>query len=189
MTPDAMVTLGTLVVASSVLLFAVARGFTLSELSAFGVNLNLPAITISPIRFLATPALAIFVAGAATFAMGMYQKIFPETWPTHFSELKSAQLWIYDVDDDMLVRVNGQVVARVNFGQAAEWVDIYEHLHKGMNIIEYVIMNGQYGGCGGNFAVSLNGMQNKDFHWSWSVYEDKMPGVVCFQGTKTLALP
>jgi hypothetical protein len=53
---------------------------------------------------------------------------------------------------------------------------------------EVIIINGQYGGCGGTLTLRLNGLLNPDYRWTWFEQENQMPSIICYQRVKTLNL-
>lgn len=106
-------------------------------------------------------------------------------WPTKFEDVKYAELRLYDVDDFMTTSVNDHQVAEATYRHPTDWYNIMAFLHRGMNVIEITIRNGELGGCGGSLEVNLNGAKRD---WTWFNHQDQPPNKLCFQETRTIEL-
>lgn len=113
-------------------------------------------------------------------------------WPPQWSDVKSAEVQASEVDDRMILRVNGNEVFDVKYGETPAWVSIKNDLRRGPNSLEVVIINGKNGGCGGSLALRLNGRLNPyepEGKWRWSVpMKDASIDAVCAQQVKTVDL-
>jgi hypothetical protein len=108
-------------------------------------------------------------------------------WPTNFDEVRSADMQPSQIDDQMVVKVNGHEVINVGFGAVPSRVNVMPFLIRGPNKIEVEVLNGDYGGCQGRLKVRLNGIESKDFDWYWG--KDKAaPRAVCATDVRTLNL-
>jgi hypothetical protein len=106
-------------------------------------------------------------------------------WPIKFEDVKYAELRLYDVDDFMTVSVNDHEVATATYRHPTDWHNIMAFLHRGMNVVEIAIRNGELGGCGGSLEVNLNGAKRD---WTWFNHQDQPPNKLCFQETGTIEL-
>jgi hypothetical protein len=86
-----------------------------------------------------------------------------------FDEIQTAQVQVSRVDDFMRVSVNGNQVEDAKFGETPPWRTIKPYLKRGPNSIFVLIINGQYGGCGGELQLRINGSVVTDFTREWSI--------------------
>ncbi|MEG1502377.1 MAG: hypothetical protein RR073_05635 [Clostridia bacterium] len=112
-----------------------------------------------------------------------------EKWPSAFEEIRSAELLVSDVDDELLISVNDHQLETVKFNQNSPPIPITSLLHRGSNKLTFVVLNGKYGGCGAQVDLYLNGVKNPEFEWKWSEDIDKAcANCNCFTSNKTLYL-
>jgi hypothetical protein len=114
--------------------------------------------------------------------------VVPSQWPTKFEDVKTAEVQLSEVDDQIDVSVNHAHLAHAEWGQAPPWMSIKDALHPGANAIEIWITNGEYGGCGGTATLRLNGVTNPAYSWTWKEAENRPKGTTCFRSVKTLNL-
>ena len=169
--------------------FALSRPFRIEKLSIFGIEAALKSPIVSKGRpWLAFIAGAVLL-GAMTFGLlGVKATLLTPVWPTKLRQVRTAELQVSEIDDYVDVSVNGKQVMHAEWGEAPPWVSIKDELRRGPNAIEIRVTNGQYGGCGANVFLRMNGVTDPAFSWTWKQHESQMPGVVCFRTIKTLNL-
>jgi hypothetical protein len=110
-------------------------------------------------------------------------------WPMKFEDVRTAELVVSDVDDDLIISVNDRELQRVAFGQAPAPIPITPNLHRGSNKLSFVVLNGPFGGCGAKVSVHLNGTGNTEYSWHWfKDIKDACANCNCFTFNKTLYL-
>lgn len=134
-----------------------------------------------------------FILGVSGIAAWTWTNLRPvqplSDWPTRFEEVRTAELIVSDVDDDLIIWVNDRELQRITFGQTVGPIPITPHLHRGANELSFLVLNGPYGGCGATVALNLNGTGNADFTWHWFKDIDKAcANCNCFTFNKTLYL-
>ena len=140
------------------------------------------------LRMIIVLTFALGLSGIAAWAWTNTIPPFPK-WPTKFEDVKTAELIVSDVDDDLIVSVNDQQSQRITFGEAPSPIPITSLLHRGSNKLSFVVLNGPYGGCGAKVALNLNGNGNAEFTWHWFKDIDKAcANCNCFTVNKTLYL-
>jgi hypothetical protein len=175
--------------ALGIVLIALSRPFQIEKLGAFGIEFKLRAPFENPgYAHLLGLGCAIFLSGIAFGVYSAYLAANPPRWPNTFAALRSAELEISEIDDLMVVWVNGKEIVRGAYGDTPDPADFKPLLHKGSNKIEVSIQNGAAGGCGGALVLRLNGLENPDFRWRWAEQKNMDAGVVCFAQTRTLLL-
>jgi hypothetical protein len=182
-----------------VAILGLALAFSVSFIGGNAVargKLPLPFARSHPFEFTVTGGIAAFVI---VIALGFYFYVRIDdgmtgsgggvaSWPGKFAELKSAELQISEIDDEMIVKVNNTLVARGVYGETASWVPIKEFLKRGSNSIEIQIFNGSYGGCGGRLTLKFNGVTDPQYSWTWFKELGAFPNSVCFSQFKTVNL-
>ncbi|MDN8601515.1 hypothetical protein Q0A17_19200 [Citrobacter sp. S2-9] len=87
-------------------------------------------------------------------------------WNRSFVDLKNGVAKIFDVDDVMRVKINGETLPDVKYG-SSESFDIKDKLKVGENIIAVEIFNAGYGGCSGALQLIFNRYEDDEFKWVW----------------------
>ena len=188
-TASTTVWLGGAALAIGAALFAISRSFAIKKIGALGLEFEFK----EPIEHPGAPwarnvSVAFLSVGLILGAAGVIKTNYPVEWPKKLADVCSAELQISEIDDYMEVRVNDKVVTSGVYNEAKDWVDILPILRRGPNKIEAIIRNSQYGGCGGALVVKLNGLENKDFSWTWKKTENQLPNIMCFAEPRTLNL-
>lgn len=141
------------------------------------------------LRMIITFTFILGLAGIAAWAWANSLPAPTKKWPQVFEDVRSAELIVSDVDDDLLISVNDREIQRVRFGEATPPIPITHLLHRGSNKLTFLVLNGPYGGCGAKVSVNLNGLENPDFNWSWFKDIDKAcANCNCFTFNKALYL-
>ena len=187
MTPLAVGTAATII---GILCAVSSRTFEVNKLGVWGVEVGLAR----PIKWRGRPkawllSFPCFILALVLFGQAGVQNLAAPRWPAEFRHLDMAELQLSEIDDEMIVLVNGIEVARGKYGDVPGWVSFKEELRQGPNSVEYIIANGRYGGCGGTLTLRMNGVLDSNYRWSWfKPMQDAQVGAVCFQGVKTLNL-
>lgn len=164
---SALLWIGSIATVVGLALIGASRPFHIEKLSVAGIEMKFHNPISSPgYRVLKFPGGLVVILGLCSLVYSGAMKAFPETWPTKFARLKTAELQLSDVDDRMYVRVNGTLVTEARYGETPGWASFKAYLHQGSNSIEVIIENDRYGGCGGTLTLRLNGLLNPDFKWS-----------------------
>lgn len=144
----------------------------------------------SLLRMIITFTFLLGLVGIAAWLFHKNESVTPQKeWPSAFEDIRSAELFVSDVDDELLISVNDQPLKSVYFNQTPDPISITSLLHRGSNKLTFMVQNGKYGGCGAQVELHLNGMQNSDFNWKWSKEMDKACAECnCFTYNKTLYL-
>jgi hypothetical protein len=88
--------------------------------------------------------------------------------PARLADIQDAQVRLRRVDDFAWVYVNDSaVVDRAVYGETPAWTPIRRFLKSGRNEIRVVIKNGEYGGCGAELDVTVNGKRVDSFDRAW----------------------
>jgi hypothetical protein len=134
--------------------------------------------------------IAIFGLVAAIYSINRVDLSQHTSWPEKFDGVDSAQLLVSEVDDALEISVNDEPLKKVAVGEALEPLDIKPLLRRGANKLEFIVYNGEYGGCGSRAQVLLNGIENPAFDWKWEVVrKDACKFCNCATSVKTLFLP
>jgi hypothetical protein len=168
---------------------ALSRPFRIDRLSIFGSEATLAKPILWPgYRLLVVVAVTMFLGAIITAVLGARATLVvsPE-WPTKFDDVKTAELQISEVDDEVDVLVNRMHVAHAEAGPPPPWMSIKDALVPGANGIEIWITNGKLGGCAGTVTLRLNGVTDAGHTWTWE--NSAAPeGSRCFTKAKTLNL-
>lgn len=148
------------------------------------------------VPFVSEGYIAEFSAGGGVaaffivFILGsyLYKDVAEDPWSGKFGDLKRAEAQISNVDDSMIIRVNGNQIAEVSYGEAPPNLNILSNLKKGENIMEVVVKNGSYGGCSGKLKLLFNNMPIPDYQWSVD-NPFAAPDSICYSQKKTLEIP
>jgi hypothetical protein len=110
--------------------------------------------------------------------------------PRHLSDVHSAELRATNIDDFIDVFVNDNaVIERATYGAVVPWRSFRPYLKQGENEIRTVVRNGQYGGCGANLQVRINGILVESLSAAWVIpMERATVGGVCVDETKSFQL-
>lgn len=180
--------LGVMATTVGILCIALSRGIRATSFSLLGLKLDIDTpIQTKGLRVLSVFGGIFLIAGLASAAWGSYHVLFPNVWPDRYQQVRSAEMRLFDVDDTMYVRVKGVDVGKATYGTSSAWIDVKDHLITGMNVFEFIVVNGKYGGCGGTASLRMNSVLREPF-WSQSVKENQLPDIVCFQETRTVEL-
>lgn len=87
-------------------------------------------------------------------------------WSGHLSTLNQGVAKISNVDDSMIVRVNGVALPEMKYGSSNSF-DIKDKLKVGMNVLGVEIFNTTYGGCSGDLQLVFNGHEQQQYTYSW----------------------
>lgn len=120
------------------------------------------------------PAEFSMVGGVAVFLIVFIaaSKIYPTDpviktiWNGYLSSLKYGVAKISNVDDTMIVKVNGQILSEVKYGSSSSF-DIKDKLKVGENIIGVEIFNTAYGGCSGALQLVFNDYEENRYKYKW----------------------
>jgi len=104
--------------------------------------------------------------GVAAFViiLVVLSKLYPSVidanrqWDGAMASLKSGIAKISNVDDKMIVKVNGVVLVDADYGYSGSF-EFKDKLKVGENSIEVSIFNSEYGGCSGTFQIYFNGRE------------------------------
>jgi hypothetical protein len=89
--------------------------------------------------------------------------------PLKFSDVQTADLRALRIDDFIDVFVNDNAVLEHKpYGSIVPWTSFQSFLRKGENEIRVVVTNGQYGGCGAEFEVRINGRRVQELRRAWA---------------------
>jgi hypothetical protein len=105
--------------------------------------------------------------------------------PERLSDVDTAEMRATLIDDFLNVYVNETVVIKGSFGDYIPWLSFRQFLKHGNNEIRAFLKNGQYGGCGANFEVRINGTIIKSLGRTWSL-ERSAANAVCADETMEL---
>lgn len=129
---------------------------------------NLPPIFSGhPFSFSVGGGVAVFFLTSIIVQKSIIPPI-DEVWDRKLSSLKTAQAQLSQVDDEMILKINGEIVENVKYGDVRPWINIKNYLTKGANRLEVTILNGPYGGCGGKLQLMFNKVEEQEFNWIWS---------------------
>jgi hypothetical protein len=112
------------------------------------------------------------VGGVAVFlivfivASMYYPSNSDKTWNGYLSSLNQGVAKIYNVDDAMIVKVNGEALPEVKYGSSNSF-DIKDKLKVGENVLSVEILNSAYGGCSGALQLVFNDHEQKKYEYSW----------------------
>ena len=194
MPPDTYFFIASIFFTLALAAFFASKGFSINEFSLFGQKLKFenPFQFASRKRFLIV-SLGFILCAATAAALGLREKIDPSSERAlRYSDLYKAEIQASNVDDMIIARVNGKNILQAEYGEAPDWVEITDMLHRGANAVEAIVQNGRYGGCGARLRVRLNGIVHADHDWRWGAANgDKglvTPYVVCFQEVNTVNL-
>lgn len=172
----------------ALVLFSVSRGYEITEANLFMINFRFKRIiSFNGIRILHLPSIILIALSLVGLIIGYYKKEFIEKWPTYYRDLHYAKLVTNDIDDFIFININGIRAVEGVYGQGDE-TDVIKYFREGLNNIEIIIQNGQYGGCSGHVQLILNKSQNPYFDWRFIEQKGQMPNVVCYQHSYTLIL-
>lgn len=87
-------------------------------------------------------------------------------WNGYISSLKQAVAKVSNVDDIMIVKVNGEALPEVKYG-SSNFFDIKDDLKVGENVLSVEIFNTDYGGCSGSLQLIFNDYEHKTYKYSW----------------------
>ena len=128
--------------------------------------------------------LIVFVLGSVLYSGNGRVEV---PWSKRLSTLDSAGVRVSNVDDSMVVRINGHQVVTATYGQAPAEVDVLKLLKRGVNDIEVEIRNEGYGGCSGSLKLIVNGAEDPRFQWSWD-NQYAAANSVCFARKEVLTI-
>jgi hypothetical protein len=163
---------------------AIVLGGTLVSmvlLFVFGALVKSRSPLISPAGVILLYSVILFFCAFLFFTISAVATGWPDIWlrtlnlddhdlavPKYLSQIQDAELRLRKVDDFAWVYVNGNaVIDRAIYGEAAGWTPFRQFLKAGSNEIRVVIRNGQYGGCGAELDVSINGKPVDSFARAW----------------------
>jgi hypothetical protein len=134
-----------------------------------------------------------FILGVSGIAAWTWanSRISPDSrkWPTNFEDVRTAELIVSDVDDELLIAINDRELQRIRFGESPAPIAITALLHRGSNKFTFAVLNGPYGGCGAKVSINLNGISNSELTWHWFKDIDKAcANCNCFTFNKMLYL-
>ncbi len=111
-----------------------------------------------------------------------------DIWPNQLADVQNAELQLSDVDDEMIIWVNGKEVITAQYSDTPAWIPFGNLLKHGDNIIEVSIQNGKAGqDCSGQLRLKLNGVINSAYQWFWD--KDEAPAnTECFHETVNFPL-
>jgi hypothetical protein len=173
---------------------AIGFGFSIDEFNLFGLKIKLPkAFALGPWKPFRGAAIVFGVAIAFLVILGVREKIDPDiSRALRFSSLNKAEILGSEIDDHLVVKINGQQIIQADYGQTPSWTDVTRLMRRGVNAIEVIIQNGRYGGCGARVKLRLNGIILSGHDWAWGISSGdktlKDPFVVCFQEVKSIHL-
>ena len=123
-------------------------------------------LIIERLFMLALIAMVLGFVGYIVVAL-VDKKPIAEEFPPRFSEIKSAELRISEVDDLLRLSVNGVPLPDIVFGEISEPISILPLLRKGTNSLSFAVDNGKYGGCGAKVELWINSRTASEFNWHW----------------------
>jgi hypothetical protein len=110
--------------------------------------------------------------------------------PQRLSDIHTAELRATNVDDFLDVYVNDNIVIeRATYGAFIPWRPFRQFLRQGNNEIRAIVKNGEYGGCGANLEVRINGAEVETLGRAWAIPIDRASiGGVCVDEKITFEL-
>jgi hypothetical protein len=134
-------------------------------------------------------AMARFL-GIYQLSSGLTENESDRAMPRRLSEIHAAELRATNVDDFLDVYVNDNVVIeRATYGSFVPWRSFRQFLKPGDNEIRAIVKNGDYGGCGADLEVRINGTAVASLSRSWSIPMERATiGGVCVDETIRLQL-
>jgi hypothetical protein len=110
--------------------------------------------------------------------------------PRRLADVHTAELRATNVDDFLDVYVNDNaVIERATYGAFIPWRSFRPFLKQGKNEIRAVVKNGDYGGCGANLQVRINGAEVESLNRAWSIpMERASAGGICVDEAITFDL-
>lgn len=110
-------------------------------------------------RFSMAGGVAVFLIVFVAMSKFFPTVIEPEIWNRKLSSLKSASAKISNVDDKIIVKVNGVVLVDADYGYSGSF-EFKDKLKVGENLIDVSILNNAYGGCSGVLQIYFNGRED-----------------------------
>lgn len=123
-------------------------------------------------QFSIAGGVAVFLIVFVVMFKSIPAEIDPDIWDGRLSSIRSASAKISDVDDKMIVKVNGVILVDADYGFSGSF-EFKNKLKVGENLIDVSILNSEYGGCSGTFEVYVNERQYSKFGRS---YKNKFAG-------------